>query len=212
MSAPTTPRWSWREPTHGEVTAFLARQTGAPWGYRDVGATADNDRAPAGYTLDHNRAKLGEGAAAFAAACAALRAWRMFPAPWTRIGPTGAPIRVGETLAMQAHALGFWWMNACRIVYVIDELTPVRRFGFAYGTLPAHVEEGEERFSVEMLADGSVWYDLRAFSRPRYWPVRLGKPLARRLQWRFVRESQAAMQRAVAETVSAKPAAETASR
>jgi uncharacterized protein (UPF0548 family) len=211
MAVPTAPRWSWREPTREAVMAFLARQTGAPWGYRDVGATADNTRAPAGYTLDHNRAKLGEGTAAFDAACAALRAWRMFPAPWTRIGPAGAPIRVGETLAMQAHALGFWWMNACRIVYVIDELAPVRRFGFAYGTLSAHVEEGEERFSVELLADGSVWYDLRAFSRPRYWPVRLAKPLARRLQWRFVRESQAALQRAVAETIATKPA-ETMSR
>jgi uncharacterized protein (UPF0548 family) len=26
---------------------------------------------------------------------------------------------------------------------------PVRRFGFAYGTLPDHVESGEERFTVE---------------------------------------------------------------
>jgi len=48
-------------------------------------------------------------------------------------------------------------------VYVIDETVPVRRFGFAYGTLPAHVEQGEERFSVELHADGAVWYDLRAF-------------------------------------------------
>jgi uncharacterized protein (UPF0548 family) len=99
---------------------------------------------------------------------------------------------------MQAHALGVWWLNACRIIYVLDEQAPVRRFGFAYGTLPAHVEQGEERFSVELQPDGSVWYDLRAFSRPRYWPVRLGKPFARRLQMRFVRESMTAMQQAVA--------------
>jgi uncharacterized protein (UPF0548 family) len=98
---------------------------------------------------------------------------------------------------MQAHALGLWWLNACCIVYVIDETEPVRSFGFAYGTLAAHVERGEERFSVELHADGAVWYDLRAFSRPRYWPVRLTKPLARCLQRRFVRDSQAAMQQAV---------------
>jgi uncharacterized protein (UPF0548 family) len=211
MAVSTAPGWSWREPTREAVVAFLAAQAGASWGYRAVGATAENGCAPAGYNLDHNRAKLGEGAAAFDAASAALRAWRMFPAPWTRIAPAGAPIQVGQVLAMQAHALGFWWMNACRIVYAIDEVAPVRRFGFAYGTLPAHVEEGEERFSVELHADGSVWYDLRAFSRPRYWPVRLGKPLARRLQWRFVRESQEAMQRAVAEALAAR-SAETASR
>jgi uncharacterized protein (UPF0548 family) len=104
------------------------------------------------------------------------------------------------------HVLGLWWLNAARIVYVIDDdATPAlcaagvaRRFGFAYGTLPAHVEQGEERFSVELREDGGVWYDLRAFSRPRYWPVWLARPVARRLQARFVRESQLAMQAAVA--------------
>jgi uncharacterized protein (UPF0548 family) len=122
----------------------------------------------------------------------------MFPSPWTRISPADAPIRVGEIITLQAHVLGIWWLNACEIVYVIDELGAVRRFGFAYGTLRAHVESGEERFSVELHPDGSVWYDLRAFSRPRYWPVRLGKRIARRLQARFVRDSQSAMRAAVA--------------
>jgi uncharacterized protein (UPF0548 family) len=198
MAVPTKPGWSWREPARDDVAAFLAGQCDVTWGYPGVGLTAANNPPPAGYNLDHNRVKLGDGAAVFEAACAALRGWKMFPSPWTRISPADAPIQTGQTLAMQAHALGVWWLNACRIVYVIDELAPVRRFGFAYGTLPAHVEEGEERFSVELHADDSVWYDLRAFSRPRYWPVRLAKPLARRLQWRFVRESQAAMQQAIA--------------
>jgi uncharacterized protein (UPF0548 family) len=72
----------------------------------------------------------------------------------------------------------------------------VRRCGFAYGTLPHHVERGEERFSVEWHPDDTVWYDVRAFSRPRYWPVRLAFPLARWLQRRFVTESKAAMQKA----------------
>ena len=121
----------------------------------------------------------------------------MFPKPWTRISPADAPIRVGEIVVMQAHALGLWWMNAARIVYTIEEHGPAPRFGFAYGTLRAHVEEGEERFSVEQHEDGSVWYDLRAFSRPHYWPVRIGARIARRLQARFVRESQLAMQGAV---------------
>jgi uncharacterized protein (UPF0548 family) len=179
------------------VAAFLAQQEAQRFSYREVGATRDNSFAPAGYNLDHNRVRLGNGDAVFAQACEALRAWRMFPAPWTRIAPTAAASRVGQTVAMQAHALGLWWMNACRIVYVIDEATPLRRFGFAYGTLAAHVEQGEERFTVELHANGEVWYDLRAFSRPRYWPVRLGKPLVRRLQRRFVRDSQRAMLQAV---------------
>lgn len=172
--------------------------------YPGVGATRQDTAAPFGYDVDHNRVLLGHGEPAFEAGCAALHAWKMFPAPWTRIRPLNAPLQQGETIAMIAYALGMWWLSACRIVYVIDETAPVRRFGFAYGTLPAHVEEGEERFLVEQLPDGSVWYDLRAFSRPRYWPVRWAKPLARRLQKRFATESKRAMGDAVAAVVSKK--------
>jgi uncharacterized protein (UPF0548 family) len=189
------PQWSVTPPSPLAVEAFLALQEKSPFSYAEVGAS--NGEAPPGYNLDHNRVRIGTGEADFAAARAALEAWRMFPAPWTKISPAQAAIRVGQVVAMQANALGLWWLNACRIVYVIDEAAPVRRFGFAYGTLSAHVEKGEERFSVEHHPDGAVWYDVRAFSQPRYWPVRLGKPLARALQRRFVRDSQAAMQQAV---------------
>lgn len=187
--------WSLRRPSQEVLHDFLARQRREPFSYAEVGQSRSG--TPVGYDLDHNRVRLGAGPAAFEAACAALRRWEMFPGPWTRIEPAGAPIAEGTVVAMTAQALGVWWLNACRIVYVLDESEPVRRFGFAYGTLTGHVERGEERFSVELLADGTVWYDVRAFSQPRYWPVRLGYPLARRLQRRFVRESQAAMKRAV---------------
>ena len=48
-------------------------------------------------------------------------------------------------MAVLARSLGLWWLNACRIVCVIDEDRPVTGFGFAYGTLPDHAESGEER-------------------------------------------------------------------
>jgi uncharacterized protein (UPF0548 family) len=194
------PRWFVRRPSGAVVAEFLREQANATVSYTEIGASCD--RAPEGYTLDHNRVELGHGERDFSAACAALRAWRMFPSPWTSISPVSAPLRAGTVVAMEAHAVGLWWLNACRIVYVIEEDASRRRFGFAYGTLPAHVEQGEERFSVELHADGAVWYDLRAFSRPRYWPVRLAKPIARKLQRRFVRESQQAMRDAVLQNKS----------
>jgi uncharacterized protein (UPF0548 family) len=194
------PQWSWRQPATKHVQAFLLAQRDAAWSYVEVGASRHNAQRPRGYNLDHNRVQIGGGEADYAAACAALRQWRMFPGPWTRITPADTAIEVGQTVAMQAHALGLWWTNAARIVYTIDEQGPVRRFGFAYGTLLAHVEQGEERFSVELQRDGAVWYDLRAFSRPRYWPVRMAKPIARRLQAKFVRDSQASMRAAVSAT------------
>ena len=93
--------------------------------------------------------------------------------------------------------MGMWWSIACRIVYVIDEQHPVRRFGFAYGTLPGHAESGEERFLVEMDENGAVWFDILAFSRSRHVLARIGNPIVRRLQKRFGRESAARMKSVV---------------
>lgn len=178
---------SLRRPVGATVTAFLVRSTGK-FTYAEVGATKHGADVP-GYDNDRRRVKLGEGEAAFEAAKAALRRWAQFPPAWTFVSRR-APLEAGQTVAMCARAFGVWWINAARIVYAIDE---PRRFGFAYGTLAAHVECGEERFLIEWAEDGSVWYDLRAFSRPRRLLIRLGYPLARRLQKRFARDSGAAL-------------------
>ena len=193
--------WRLSRPTQDEVRRHLERQRGLPFSYDEVGGTGTG-RAPQGFDRDHNRERLGAGAAALAAACDAIRGWKPFPAPLAWAEPPGVPIAAGEVVALVAHAVGLWWLNASRIVYVIDE---PRRFGFAYGTLPGHVERGEERFSVEWLDDDTVWYDLLAFSRPRYWGARLAKPVARLLQRRFVRLSKAAMRDAVSSPGPAAP-------
>ena len=82
---------------------------------------------------------------------------------------------------------------------MIDEAGAVRRYGFAFGTLPGHMEQGEERFTVEWNhEDDSVHYDVLAFSRPNHPLAWLGFPLARALQRRFARDSKGAMTRATA--------------
>jgi uncharacterized protein (UPF0548 family) len=68
----------------------------------------------------------------------------------------------------------------CRVVAVIDEED---RFGFAYGTLPGHPERGEELFAIEREEGGST-FRINAFSRPDQVLVRLGGPVARRMQTR----------------------------
>ena len=88
----------------------------------------------------------------------------------------------------------------CSSDLVVDEEGPVRRYGFAYGTLPGHAESGEEQFTVEWHErDDSVRYDILAFSRPQQLLPRLGYPFTRRVQTRFARDSAAEMQRAVVE-------------
>ena len=192
--------WSRREPPQERIRTVLDSQAALELSYKLVGGTLSGAE-PAGFDHDHNRIRLGDGHRDFEVARQALSAWRMFPPAWTRVAWCGqgpAPIAEGTVVAPLIRACGLWWVNAGRIVYTLDQAEPVRRFGFAYGTLPQHVERGEERFTVEILADGTVWYDLLAFSRPRHWLARLGYPLARRLQRRFVRESQVAMRSAVA--------------
>ncbi len=101
-------------------------------------------------------------------------------------------------MGVLARVYGHWWLNAARIVYIVDESGPVTKFGFAYGTLPGHAESGEERFLIEWHhADNGVWYDILAFSRPNHVLTRLGYPGVRRLQKRFGRDSAAALLRAV---------------
>jgi uncharacterized protein (UPF0548 family) len=173
-----------REPTEEEVAKLIASQRNLPLTYAEVGAT--NTTPPRAYTVDHNRIQLGAGEATYKRAVAALKHWQHFELGWVTIVPHGVAIEVGATVAVKAHAFGTWSVNASRIVYVIAE---GRRFGFAYGTLPAHVECGEERFLIEWLPDDTVCYDILAFSRPRHPLVKLSFPLVRRLQKQFARDS-----------------------
>jgi uncharacterized protein (UPF0548 family) len=185
-----------RKPSAESTRRFLARQADLPFTYAAVGATAGV--APVGFVVDRARVRLGTGEGVFRAACAALRRWEQFRLGWVEAGPPDTPIRAGAVVAVAGRAVGLWWLNACRIVYVTDVAGPVERFGFAYGTLPGHAASGEERFLVEWdREDDDVWYDILAFSRPNHWLTRLGYPVVRRLQRRFGRDSAASMLRAV---------------
>ena len=181
-----------RKPSDETIRRFVSSQQELPFSYAEVGATR-NEAAPAGYNEDHNRVRLGEGEQTYERAVAALKSWRQFDLGWVTIVPPHTPVEVGRTVAVEAHTFGFWSLSACRVVYVIDE---EKRFGFAYGTLPNHVERGEERFSIERHADGSVWYDIYAFSHPAHPLVKLGTPVARWLQRSFARDSLAVMKAA----------------
>ena len=196
------------KPSEETVAQFIASQRDLPFSYTEVGATEDTataDQLP-GYNVDHNCIRLGRGEQTYERAVSALRSWRQFELGWVSVVPPGQSLAAGSTVAVRFRVFGMWWLNAARIVYSIDESMEAgvagnidggqarnARFGFAYGTLPDHVERGEERFRVEWRADDSVWYDIHAFSRPKHPLVRLGYPVARILQKRFVKNSLAVM-------------------
>jgi uncharacterized protein (UPF0548 family) len=187
---------SLRRPTATAVQAFLTAQAQLDFTY--PGAGADSSAPAPGFDVDHTCVKLGDGEKTFVAAKAALERWQHFRLSWVEAVPAGVPIQQGQVVGVIARSFGLWWLNACRIAAVLRDDGKVKRFGFTYGTLPDHMECGEERFQVEWDQEsGGVWYDILAFSRPRHLLARLGYPLMRRLQKRFAQDSAEAMRRAV---------------
>jgi len=180
------------EPTDSQIKIFLAGQKDLPFSYKEVGASQNT--IPAGYPVNHHRIQLGNGADVFARAKDALRSWTMYKLAWTRLYPFGAPVAAGEVVCVVVNHLSFWSVNPCRIVYILEENGAVERFGFAFGTLPGHSEEGEERFTIEWRhEDDSVWYELLAFARPHHILAKIGFPFVGLLQRKFAVDSQKAM-------------------
>ena len=178
------------QPQREEAVCWLSGQELASCTYSPHGGTRTTEALP-GYKRDHYSLQIGQGQECFDRARAAVRKWVMFDLGWTRMLEAPHPPREGG-LAAVAIRFGLWWINSCRIVYVEDQPT---LYAFAYGTLPGHVEAGEERFSAELRPDGSVWFAINAFSRPRHPLTWLGYPLVRLLQKRFGRCACARMRR-----------------
>lgn len=178
-----------------QIARFIAEQEKFDFSYPDVGATAG--AVPEGYDNDSVVVWLGNGAAAFERAQEAFRNWQQFAVGWAAAVPDDRPIEEGTTVAIRARACGLWSLAACRIIRVVDEDSPTRRFGFSYGTLPDHPEQGEEQFLIEQGLDDSVRYEVTAFFRPNHVLIQLGWPYFRRLFNQFRRDSARNMFRAV---------------
>ena len=174
-----------RKPSDSRIRRFLDEQRSLPFSYPEVGASREG--APPGYPVNHHRGRLGAGPEAFALAAEALRSWKMYETVWTRLCWPSAPVAEGTVVGVLGRQFGLWSLNACQIVYVLEEEEPsLRRYGFALGTLPGHVERGEERFTVEWhRTDDSVFYEVFAFARPAHPLVKVGRPFVRLIQRRF---------------------------
>jgi uncharacterized protein (UPF0548 family) len=185
-----------RRPSRRTIERFLRQSQDLPLSYSPVGLVREPaSRSPVTEAV----AVIGRGAADFARASAALRAWAQFDIGWVETFPPGAPIAVGTVVAVLIRHLGFWSLNGCRVVYLSDSAAAVPRFGFAYGTLTNHAESGEELFEVSLDArTDAVTYRIRATSRAQSRLAWLGQPIVRLLQARFRRQSTEAMARATA--------------
>ena len=175
------------KPNHSHLISFLSRQCTQQYNYKAINGT--QSPPVKGFDNDHSFIILGQGGAVWDSAKKVLQNWQQFPVLWTKIEPI-APLQKGEVVAVLFRLFGLWFVNSARIVYTLDD---DKTYGFAYGTLPGHVEKGEECFWIERNAEGEVSYHIRAFSQPAYWIVWLGYPIARYYQRRFVKQSLAQM-------------------
>ena len=110
----------------------------------------------------------------------ALMTWRVQTGSGLTIFPA-EPVRPGLTFALWFRLAGAYATAVGRVVYVTSEPD---RAGFAYGTLPAHPEQGEEAFHL-VRQGAQLLFRVRAFSRPRHPLARLGAPVSRVLQQRM---------------------------
>lgn len=147
--------------------------------YAEQGATRGDGPLPAGYRHVVRRERLGHGEATFRRAVDALFGWRMHRGAGLAVVTAPPAPAVGEVVVTRLGPPILGVTVPCRIVYVIDE---PRRQGFGYGTLPGHPARGEEAFVVEWADDDTVYFVIRAFSRPATLLARLGGPVTRLVQ------------------------------
>ncbi|MER6214106.1 DUF1990 domain-containing protein [Streptomyces sp. NPDC001674] len=150
--------------------------------YPDSGATRHRP-LPAGYHHLHHRTRVGHGRAAFEAAAAAVGSFRLHRAAGTHVRADG-PAVPGARVELAVGVGPLRITAPCEVIWTPDSPGLA---GFAYGTLTGHPESGEEAFLVELAADGTVWFEVTAFSRPAVWYTRLAGPLVPLLQRAYVR-------------------------
>jgi uncharacterized protein (UPF0548 family) len=131
---------------------------------------------PAGYHAHSSELTVE---ADWEAAKEAIRRWAGHRSAGGVLSPKTPPLDEGSTMTFGIRVLGVWATGACRVVDVIDE---EREFGFSYGTLPHHPEEGEEMFAVRNNGNGSVTFRVAAFSRPAGFLTTLMGPVGRLIQ------------------------------
>jgi uncharacterized protein (UPF0548 family) len=181
-------------PSASAIDRFLRDSQELPLSYEPIGIV--NGKA-ADRNVVERVVAIGHGAADFERAREALRAWKQFDVGWVEAIPRQLPVACGTVVAVLIRHLGFWSLNGCRVVYDLGTADDRVRFGYAHGTLINHAESGEEIFEVFVdPRTNDVMYRIRAMSWPHAVLARLGQPLVRLLQARFVRDSGHAMRRA----------------
>jgi uncharacterized protein (UPF0548 family) len=163
---------------HAALAEQLQRSANDEATYAEVGCTRST-ALPAGYRQDRATLLVGIGEASWQLAQQAITLWKAHGRAGLTVTPAGAPLEAGTTVLVSRGIGPLLFMAPCRIAYRTNE---PRRFGFGYGTLPGHPEQGEEAFHVLRRDDGIVVAEVVAFSRPAELSTKLAGPVVRAVQ------------------------------
>ena len=123
-----------------------------------------------GWTITDSSMVLGQGRECFDQATQRLFTWQAHRFAGVRVEDLGSDtveLTIGPT------------RSRCLI---LEQKTDADRSLLIYGTLPGHVESGEEAFRVAISPDGTVTGRCVAFSRHAWIWARIGAPVARMVQ------------------------------
>ena len=165
-----------RRPSDEKLIGIWEEQSSLPITYKNAGMTRGGQRR--GYRHHHASVSLGTGT--FEKARQSLRAWGAQRGAGFGVHPE-RPVAQGMAVLVYGRLGPLYTSVCCRVIYIIDEDD---RWGFAYGTLPHHVERGEESFVVSKDKDENVTFTVESFSRPAALFARLGSPITNAVQRR----------------------------
>jgi uncharacterized protein (UPF0548 family) len=168
-------RYSPLRPTSDHLDRLRSTAESEALTYAGTGASISGDH-PAGYHWHSSELTVS---ADWEAAKDSIRQWAGHRSAGGVLSPETPPLTAGTTMAFGIRVLGVWATGTCRIVAVIDD---ERDFGFSYGTLPHHPEEGEEMFAVRQEPDGKVTFRVAAFSKPAGLLTTMIGPIGRLIQ------------------------------
>ncbi len=184
------------KPSSATLDALVREQRDEDLTYPQVGATMA--ALPSGYWHGRHAVGLGEGPDVFRRACDGLRRWQAHGRAGVHVHPQWAEVEEGLTVVLAVPVVSLYVTVACRVVAVTREDA---RFGFAYGTLPHHLIEGEEAFFVERDDQDNVWFLITSFARPRGRLARPVGPLEHALDQRIVQRYLRGLQQHAAQEV-----------
>ncbi|HET9897390.1 MAG TPA: DUF1990 domain-containing protein [Streptosporangiaceae bacterium] len=167
-------------PSAEALAGLVLGQAACDLTYAEIGATADT--MPPGYRHDRWQIDLGRfDDDTFRRLATALRHWQPHRGAGFTVAP-GGPVHADMTFALVVPLViplpVAYATAAGRVIYVTDQ---TESYGFAYGTLPEHPEQGEEAFCLAREGSRLV-FTVTAFSRPRHPIARLGGPVTRAVQ------------------------------